>query len=147
MKQDNLQIAHELFQHFLEEKGLSFTRQRKFIVEQVIKDQNHFKADDVVEALQNGSSKVSRATVYRTLSYLEECGIIRRVDLGTGYSHFEHTLGHSHHEHLYCRKCGKIIEFFDADLEERLNTIANANHFRAATHAVLIFGVCQQCTE
>ena len=145
MKEKDTHIANKLFKQFLKERGLSFTRQRKVILEQIFRDHDHFEAEEIVGALRNRKIRVSRATVYRTLSCLENCNLIRRIDLGHGHSHFEHTLGHTHHEHLYCKKCGKIIEFTDAALEERIGTISKLNHFVVLTHTVQIFGLCKDC--
>ena len=147
MKEKDTTIAHNIFEQFLKEQGLSFTMQRKLILEQIFRDHNHFEVEEVVEALRNRKTRVSRATVYRTLSYLEDCRLIRRVDLGHGHSHFEHTLGHKQHEHLYCKKCGKIIEFTDPALEQRIRKISNRNHFIVQTHMVQIFGICKNCNK
>jgi len=138
---------NEIFYKFLKDRGLSFTRPRKLILEQIFMNHDHFKVEDVVEALKKGKSHVSRATVYRTLAHLEDCSLIRRVDLGHGHSHFEHTFGHKHHEHLYCKKCGEIIEFTDPLLEERINKISKLNHFKVLTHTVQIFGICTKCNK
>ncbi len=138
---------NEIFYQFLKNRGLSFTRPRKLILEQIYRDHDHFDVEEVVEALRKRKSRVSRATVYRTLVHLEDCNLIRRVDLGHGHSHFEHTFGHKHHEHLYCKKCGRIIEFVDPDLEERINKISVLNNFAIINHTVQIFGICKKCQK
>lgn len=145
-KKDN-QTETEVFGNFLKHKGLSSTRQRKLVLEQVFKNHDHFEADEIVEALRKRKSRVSRATVYRTLTHLEECNLIRKVDLGHGHSHYEHILGHSHHEHLYCEKCGKIIEFTDSILENQIGKIAGSNGFTITSHNVQIFGICKDCSN
>lgn len=135
----------EIFNRFLKNKGLSVTKQRRLVLDQVFKNHNHFEAEEVAELLRKRNLRVSRATVYRTLNHLEDCGLIRRVDFGHGHSHYEHIFGHEHHEHLYCEKCGKLLEFSDSILEGRINDIAKSNRFSITRHTVQIFGICNKC--
>lgn len=137
----------EIFSKFLKDKGLSITTQRRLILDQVFKDHNHFEAEEIVGALKKRKLRVSRATVYRALAHLEDCNLIRKVDLGHGHSHYEHILGHKHHEHLYCEKCGKLLEFSDPTLEGRINRIAESNRFTITSHKVQIFGICGKCSK
>ncbi len=136
----------DIFIQHLRKKGLSFTKQRKLILEQVFIDHDHFEAEDIVETLKRNGSRVSRATVYRTLAHLEDCKLIQKVDLDHGHSHYEHILGHEHHEHLYCKQCGTIIEFSNPEFENQLSTIAQSFNFTVTDHKVLIYGLCEQCT-
>ena len=138
---------NELFGQFLKTKGFSFTRQRKLILKQIFRNHDHFEAEEIVEALRKRNMRVSRATVYRTLTHLEDCSLIRKVDLGHGHSHYEHILGHEHHEHLYCEKCGKLLEFSDPTLEGWITDIAESNKFSITNHTVQIFGICSKCSK
>ncbi len=142
---NKIETEADIFGNFLKSKGLSSTKQRNYILREVFRNHDHFEAEDIVDALKKRKSRVGRATVYRTLSHLEECGLIRRVDLGHGHSHYEHTLGHTHHEHLYCERCGKIVEFTDTILEKRILRIAEKNLFALTNHTVQMFGVCEDC--
>ncbi len=137
----------EMFSNFLKTKGLSSTRQRKIILDEVFRNHTHFEADEIVETLRKKMLRVSRATVYRTLAHLDACNLIRKVDLGHGHSHYEHTYGHRHHEHLYCNRCGNLMEFNDPALENRIENIAESHGFVISNHAVQIFGTCKKCSE
>ena len=137
----------EIFKRFLKQKGLMLTVQRKLVLDQVFRNHDHFEAEEIVEALKKRNLRVSRATVYRTLAHLEDCNLIRKMDLGHGHSHYEHVLGHDHHEHLYCEKCGKIIEFADSLLENRIKKISESNRFKLVNHSVQIFGSCLDCSK
>lgn len=137
----------EIFSRFLKQKGLSVTKQRRLVLDQVFVNHNHFEAEEIAELLRKRNLRVSRATVYRTLTHLEQCSLIRKVDLGHGHSHYEHILGHEHHEHLYCEKCGKLLEFSDPTLEGRINKIAESNRFTITSHTVQIFGICRNCSK
>lgn len=145
MKQKEKKEA-EIFGAFLKTRGLSVTRQRKFVLDQVYRDHAHFEADEVVDALKKRNERVSRATVYRTLAHLEQCNLIKKIDLGHGHSHYEHILGHEHHEHLYCEKCGKIIEFNDPILERQIEKSAKLNDFQMTSHTVQVLGICKECS-
>jgi Fur family ferric uptake transcriptional regulator len=144
-KKNNKEI--EIFNRFLKHRGLSVTRQRRLVLDQVFKNHDHFEAEEIVEMLRKRNRRVSRATVYRTLAHLEDCSLIRRVDLGHGHSHYEHILGHEHHEHIYCEKCGNLLEFSDPTLERRINNIAESNKFTITSHTVQIFGICKDCNK
>lgn len=137
----------ELFSTFLKDRGLSFTRQRKLVLDQVFRNHSHFEAEEIVALLRKRDLRVSRATVYRTLTLLEDCDLIRKVDIGHDHSHYEHVLGHEHHEHLYCDKCGKLLEVYDPILEERIKNIAESNKFTITSHTVQIFGICKDCNR
>lgn len=142
-KRSNKEI--EIFSRFLKHKGLSVTKQRRLVLDQVFINHNHFEAEEIAELLRKRNLRVSRATVYRTLTHLEQCSLIRKVDLGHGHSHYEHILGHEHHEHLYCEKCGKLLEFSDPALEGRIIDIAQSNRFTITSHTIQIFGLCERC--
>jgi Fur family ferric uptake transcriptional regulator len=135
----------ELFRNYLKIKGFSVTLQRKEILAEVFKTHEHFEAEDIVVRLRGKGSKVSRATLYRTLTHLEECGLIRKIDFGHGHAHFEHILDHKHHEHLYCMQCGKIIEFDDKALETEMKKIIKKHEFTERLHTIKIFGLCKKC--
>lgn len=137
----------EIFKQYLTGKGLSFTRQREAILAEIFNNHTHFEAEDIVETIRKSSLRVSRSTIYRTISHLEECFLIRKIDLGHGHSHFEHTLGHQHHEHLYCEQCDSILEFSDNTLEEQLRIIAESFGFIVKNHAVQLFGICKNCNN
>ena len=135
----------EIFEKYLKTKGLSLTRERKAILNQVFAIDGHLEADDIFLRLRKAKKDVSRATVYRTLGLLVDSGLVRKVYLGEDHIHYEHTFGHTHHDHLVCIKCGKVIEFSDKKIEERQSKICQANRFKEVSHTVQIFGYCKEC--
>ena len=62
--------------------------------------------------------KASRASIYRTLQLLLECGLVEQVERVDKHAHYEHTFGHKHHDHLICLRCGKVIQLFSEKLEK-----------------------------
>ena len=87
------------------------------------------------------------ATIYRSMHLLEEMGLVKRFDFGSGGARFE-LLGEGddgHHHHLVCTRCAEVVELaecFPTELEDR---IASENGFKAVTHKLEFFGVCPRC--
>ena len=102
----------ERFEEFLQSKGKRATQQRRIIVDLVFKRHDHFDAEDLIAQLGRvtAARRVSRPTVYRTLSELVDAGLLRSMALG-GRTVYEHDYGYPQHDHLYCQKCHKLIEF------------------------------------
>lgn len=141
-----LKKAEKLWIEYLKQKGLKFTPERRTILEAACAMDTHFEADEVFLRLrQGGSGRISRATVYRTLPLLEACGLIRKVVFTDKHTHYENVYGGTHHEHLICLNCGKVIEFYRQPLEDTLEAIAHENKFKALAHKLEITGFCEQC--
>jgi Fur family ferric uptake transcriptional regulator len=81
------------------------------------------------------------------LDLLVESGIVRRVDLGHGHSHYELVLDHPHHEHMICIKCGRVIEFSDKGIEKALSRLCNKKDFEMTAHRFQVFGYCERCKK
>ena len=136
------------FKEYLRSKGLSVTPQRREIVEYLCGESEHFDAETLINMLRNRNIAVSRATVYRTLFYLEDAGIIRKVSFEPGsHASYEFIVGSDHHEHVVCVSCGEIIEFSDPVLEHRINAVARRYGFTISRHMVQISGLCRRCRE
>ncbi|KAA0210659.1 transcriptional repressor [bacterium] len=130
---------------FLRTKQLKLTSQRRQIVEKMLEMPRHFTADDLVDSFVGQRPRVSKATVYRTLSLLSEGEILEQHDFGEGHRLFELALGRSHHDHLCCTKCGKIIEFFSEEMENLQDKIAHKLGFHPTSHSQKIYGTCREC--
>ncbi|HON10820.1 MAG TPA: transcriptional repressor [Chitinispirillaceae bacterium] len=133
------------FKEYLSLKGLSFTPQRSIILEHLIKDSSHFNAEDLISVFRRKKIPVSRATVYRTISHLVDAGFLLPVALESSQAYYEFAPDSAHHEHLVCEKCGRIIEFTDPMLENRIESIASLHGFKISRHAVQISGTCRRC--
>lgn len=138
-----------LFENYLRGKDLRLTKQRAEILRAIFATHRHVSADELYELLRQGKSKelrISRATVYRTLSLLEEGGFIQGLDLGRdGGRLYEHVMGHEHHDHMVCLACGRIIEFHDDELEAVQARAVQRHGFRAQSHRLNIYGTCATC--
>jgi len=137
----------ERFRRFLKENQFKQTGERYKILEEIENMDSHFEADDLVIHLRQKGKRVSRATVYRTLNLLEQCGIIRRVRFGENHNHFELAVERSDHAHLICTYCSKVIEFDDEVLEELQHRISEKFRFKPLRRSVEIYGVCPECQK
>ncbi len=118
------------------------------MIEWVFSHHEHFDADQLIDQLpRKGSDNyVSRPTVYRTLKEFVDAGLLRSFELN-GRSVYEHDYGYPQHDHLYCNKCHKLIEFRSEQITEILETIARNHKFRSRGHRLTVTGVCDDCTK
>src|SRR6059058_3199034 len=133
------------FQDFLARHTLKLTTEREALVREIFATHYHFEADELLFKMKQKNTKISRATVYRTLELLVKSGLVRRVHLGEDHYHYEHVRGDSHHDHLICTTCGNVIEFHDASLEARTLEICDKKKFTHTFHNLQILGICDSC--
>ncbi len=110
-----------------------------------LRQEGHLSADDLSRLVRRTDAGISRATVYRTLQWMVEAGIARKVDFGDGRSRFEPSYRHPRHFHLICTTCHKSSEFLSSDVEALVEEIAAARSFAASETLVQIHGVCEEC--
>lgn len=101
----------------------------------------HVSAEDVYKMLLEKGEEIGLATVYRVLTQFESAGLVCRHHFEGGQSVFELNRG-SHHDHLVCVKCGKVMEFVDEVIEDRQRDIAEKHGFTIEDHALVIYGTC-----
>src|SRR5215212_9414271 len=125
--------------------GTKRSSKRDLIVNAFLKQEGHLSADDLVALIKREDHRISRATVYRTLQWMEEAGIARKVDFGEGRFRFEHSYRHPRHFHLICKTCNRSFEFLSSDIEALLEEVATARNFAARQSVVQIYGECESC--
>jgi Fur family ferric uptake transcriptional regulator len=103
--------------------------------------QRHMSAEDVFKALLAEGADVGLATVYRVLMQFEQAGILSRNHFESGKAVFELNEG-KHHDHLVCVDCGRVEEFFDAEIEKRQRGVAQARGFELQDHALALYASC-----
>ncbi len=123
-----------------------FTGQQRDMVRFIFAQHNHFDADRLIDDMKQAGFQVSRATVYRTLAKLVDAGLLRRLELGPRMF-YEHDYGYPQHEHMYCQKCGKVIEFQDPSLDRILREVSQQQRFQMTGHTFIIRGTCEQCNR
>jgi Fur family ferric uptake transcriptional regulator len=136
-----------LFSEFLKRRGLKTTRERTALFDEIFSTHRHFDADDLVMRMRQHEKKISRATIYRTLELLHECGLVGRVRLNEEKYRYERLRKGEHHDHLVCTGCGKVIEFIDAAIERRQDAVCRGYDFVATSHSHQIWGLCAACRK
>ena len=110
--------------------------------------QRHMTAEDVFRVLLQEHSDVGLATVYRVLTQFEQAGILTRSHFESGKAVFEINEG-QHHDHLVCLDCGRVEEFYDAQIEARQHAVAKSKGFTIVDHALSLYANCtkEQCPD
>src|SRR5436309_7415806 len=125
--------------------GSKRSSKRDWILRVFLKQEGHLSADDLFDLVRREASGIGRATVYRTLQWMVEAGVARKVDFGEGRSRFEPSYGHPRHFHLICNTCHRSSEFLSSDIEALVEEISAARRFVPAQTVVQIFGTCDEC--
>jgi Fur family ferric uptake transcriptional regulator len=118
---------------------------RDRIVSVFLRQQGHLSADDLCDLVRREDAGIGRATVYRSLQWMVNAGIARKVDFGEGRSRFEPAYRHPRHFHLVCTTCHRSSEFLSSDVETTLEEIAVARRFEAAQTVIQVLGTCEEC--
>lgn len=118
---------------------------RDLILNVFLRQEGHLSADDLVDLIRREDQRISRATVYRTLQWMVEAGIARKVDFGEGRFRFEHSYRHPRHFHLICKTCNRSQEFLSSDIEALVEEVATARNFSARQSVLQIYGTCEEC--
>lgn len=139
------EIIEEL-RKIVKQKGLKYTEQREIVLSILLHADEHLTAEEIYNQIKKDfpETNVGIATVYRALSFLEEVDLITSINFGTDGKKYESN-AKSHHDHLICTDCGKIIEFVDDEIEKRQEKIAKENKFKITSHSMQLYGVCQAC--
>jgi Fur family ferric uptake transcriptional regulator len=144
-RNENTDIALERFVNHLKRHGLKMTRERRLILREIFSSDEHFEAEDLLMRFRTRREKVSRATIYRTFDLLNRAGLIKKSDFGENHYHYERSTGEDHHDHMICRRCGKVIEFSHPELEKLKEKICREQGFEMSSHSLQIFGYCKSC--
>ena len=121
-------------------KGLKLTDQRKIIAKVMSEAKDHPNVDELYKRASNIDSKISIATVYRTVKLFEEAGIVAKHDFKGGKARYE-ELSESHHDHLIDIKTGEIIEFVDEEIEILQKKIADKHEYDLVDHKLELYGI------
>jgi len=104
-------------------------------------EERHMSAEDVYRILLAEHMDIGLATVYRVLTQFEQAGLLSRNNFESGKAIYELNEG-KHHDHLVCLDCGRVEEFFDAEIEQRQQSIARERGFVLQEHALSLYGNC-----
>ena len=146
-KKETFQTEKQIFLEHIEKTGLRKTAQRDVILEVFLSTEEHLASEDLYWLVQKQDPTVGHTTVYRTLKLLTDAGLAREVRLGDGRTYYEHHYNHEHHDHMICTECGKVIEFFSAELEAMQDKMADKYNFKPTHHSLRILGICEDCQK
>ena len=130
----------ETIEHKCIAKGVKLTDQRRIIAKVMSESQDHPDVDELYNRVSKIDSKISIATVYRTVKLFEEAGIVAKHDFKGGKARYE-QLNESHHDHLIDIKSGEIIEFVDEEIEELQKKVAKKYGYKLVDHKLELYGV------
>lgn len=130
---------------YIEQKGLRKTAQRDAIVKAAFSTTEHYTAEELLAMSKKIEPSVSRATVYRTLPLLVECGVLKEMDFGKEFKYYDPNYNeHPLHNHLICVDCDKIVEFEDINIDTLENCISKRLGFSPAKKIVRIEAKCDE---
>ena len=147
IRSEGLLSYKERFKYFLKERDFKYTPEREEIIEAIMKVQKHFDAEDIYQQLRKQKSEVSLATVYRTIPLLVESDLIMETLHCREKVLYEKIYNKRHHDHMVCINCGKIIEFYNEDVEKLQDEICQKYQFVATEHRLGIKGYCKECQD
>ncbi len=121
-------------------KGVKLTDQRKIIAQVMSESDDHPDVDELYKRVSKLDSKISIATVYRTVKLFEESGILTKHEFKGGKARYE-TLNESHHDHLIDIKTGEIIEFVNDEIEKLQEKVAEKYGYKLVDHKLELYGI------
>jgi len=143
--QTKISAERSRYSGFLEKNGFKFTLGRSRVFETVMKAHGHFAPEEIVKICQKNKTKVSRATIYRSITELLESGVIRLTAFGEKHHHFEHLYDAKPHHHARCIRCSEIIEFKDLGEDKVYHKVLTTKGFKVLGHEMHFYGICQKC--
>lgn len=130
-----------VFRRYLHGQKLKFTPERAMILDAVLRKSGLFDAEQLVVDLRQLGHRVSRATAYRTLTHLQDAGILKQVFFDNRQSYYEVIAGRQRHDYLICVETGRVIEFDSSRLRQLRDEICREHGFEPLSHQFHIFGV------
>jgi len=121
-------------------KGVKLTEQRKIIAKVMSDSSDHPNVDELYKRVSQLDSKISIATVYRTVKLFEEAGILAKHEFKGEKARYE-ELNEGHHDHLIDVQSGKIIEFVDDEIEMLQKKVAKKLGYNLVDHKLELYGV------
>jgi Fur family transcriptional regulator, ferric uptake regulator len=145
LSEEEIRTAESIFRAYLHGHQLKYTPERQTLLEEVLGNPEHFEAEQLLISLRQSGKRVAKATIYRTLPLLVDCGIIKQVQFGDAMARYEHTFGQNPHDHMVCLRCRRIIEFDSGEVLRLREELARQFNFEPISHRLQISGVCAHC--
>jgi len=136
-----------IFRRYLHRQHLKFTPERAMILDAVLRKQGLFEPEQLAGDLQSLGHRASRATIYRTLSHLQDAGILKQVFFDNKRSYYEVIAGRQTHDYLICVATGKVIEFNSEKLRLLRDEICRQHGFEPLSHRFQIFALSPEAQK
>ncbi|MBW2645333.1 MAG: transcriptional repressor [Deltaproteobacteria bacterium] len=108
---------------------------------------DHFDVDELFLRMRDQKSKIAKASIYRAIPLLIESGLIKEAFFEDGHLHYEPIYGHSHHCHLRCICCGKVVEFVEEEMDNIVDRLSKKHNFNILDHRLDFTGYCSECNN
>jgi Fur family ferric uptake transcriptional regulator len=135
--------AAEIFREYLKNGKNRITPERFEVLDAVLEFEGHFSADELYIMMKNGKSRISRATVYKTLELLASCDLISLRNFGDNMKRYESSYKRQNHDHLICMDCGRIVEFINPNISKIETDICNELGFAPSSYSFNLFTRCK----
>jgi len=134
-----------LLDDFCRQQGLHHSDKRTLIMEEFLASDHHLGVEEIWLALKGHRKGPDRKTVQGTMELLVGAGLARELRLEDGTVVYEHAFAHRHHDHMICRRCGRMIEFASPEIERMQEQVAGRHGFVEEDHVLQIYGICRSC--
>ncbi|MFC1670002.1 Fur family transcriptional regulator [Spirochaetota bacterium] len=138
-----------IFKDYCKKNGMRYTPERDIIISEIYHDDEHFDVDSLFFRIRGKypKTKLSKASIYRSIPHLIKAGLIRESYSEGGSVYYEHIIGHSHHDHMKCIGCGKVIEFYETKIDKAQQELCDKLNFEMIWHVHVIGGYCSKCRK
>ena len=123
--------------------GRALTPQRRAVLDVVLESEEHLTANEIYEAARRRLPTLSFATVYNSLKYLKDAGLLREINFGKASSRYDRETGR--HDHALCSRCGRLVDFDLPETPQMLRAAARRSRFRPESIHLTLVGVCPDC--
>lgn len=147
MSSNRIKNEQEKFSRYLKDSGLTLSKGRQEVFDEVIRTHGHFAAEELVKQCRDHKRNVSRATIYRILKELREAGIIRETAFGEKHQHFEHVYDEKLHHHARCIRCYSILEIPCLQEASVYTKLLSKEKFEVMGHELHFYGICRRCQK
>ncbi len=121
----------------------ALTPRRRAVLRVVAESAEHLTANEIFEAARRELPGISFATVYNSLKYLKEAGLVREINFGKGSSRYDRET--ARHDHAVCSRCGKLVDFDLAETPLLIRAAARRSRFKPESIHLTLVGLCPDC--
>ena len=140
--------ALQVFRRYCTKKKMRYTSERQMIIKEIYSSNGHFNIDHLFSQIRkkNPRSRMAKTSIYRSVPYFLDAGLLRESIAHSGHVIYERTLGRFDHDHFRCVGCERIVEFYSSELQQAQKKICEKEKFKILWRTNVINGYCQKCT-